>query len=376
MKFLFSHLHPFQKDWYGGGNQIVRGLGRQLARLGHQVHISSTGRDEMGLRQVDAPVTYHLTGSFDRRSLGVHCAWQTIRLARREAPDLVCCLTAEAAFVVPACVRLGIPVIVYQCAPELPRFRDLGASTPRMIRYKLGLFLQYLGARAAPRIFTISDFSTQEIIRNWGIPPQRLTTIGTGLDAVFTDRERPPSHRPLDRERGLRFISVGRLTLAQKPLDLVAAALKDLPLRWQHWTIVGSGPDEGTLRDVIRSLGLEDRTTFAGTLPSERIAALMEEHDVALLPSRFESFFITAYEAAASGKIIVTNPVADVGTYFRHSPSVIMAHDVSPEAYGEAIGRAAGLHGMQGAQSGETALRVKTDFSWDAIASRFLRALG
>ena len=373
MKFLFSHLYPFHQAWYGGGNQIVRGFARELTRYGHEVHISSSGHDEMGIVDIDCPVVYHLSGSFNKRSLGVQLAWQTIQLAIKLRPDLVCCLNSEAALVVPMCNYLKIPVVVYQAAPELPNFRTFNLSTIKAIRYKLGIFLQYLGARSARKVITISGFSSQLAHQNWGIPQHKLTTVGTGLDDVFIG-----ANTPLFRTQsklGPRFISVGRLTMDQKPLDVMASALKDLPFPWQHWTIVGSGPDEPTLHRKIKELGLDSRTVFAGTLSSVQIASLLEEHDVVLLPSNYESFFLTAYEAAAKGKIVVTNDVADVQKYFSDSPSVIIAESVSKDAYRQAIIIAVENRSDLESHASKVALRVKNDFSWPEVANRFLHAL-
>jgi len=373
MKFLFSHLYPFHRKWYGGGNQIVRGLALELTRQGHEAHVSSTGRDEMGVTAADRPVVYHLSGRFDKRTFGVQLAWQTIRLAIRLRPDWVCCLTSEAALVMPVCNLLKIPAVVYQGAPELPDFRFKGWSTIRTIRYKLGIFLQFLGARAARKVTTISDFSSRLAELNWGIPRQKLAMVGTGLDDVFIAPNAPSAGARTDK--GPRFISVGRLTLPQKPLDVMAAALKELPFPWQSWTIVGSGPDEPVLRNRLKELGLEERVVFKGTLSSAQIADMLAEHDIVLLPSNYESFFLTAYEAAAKARIIVTNDVADVRKYFSDSPSVIVAESVSGEAYQRAIIQAVENQGGLEVKAVRTALRVKNDFSWPVVAERFLRAL-
>lgn len=341
--------------------------------MGHAIHISATGHDEMGILATDWPVIYHLTGRFNRKLLGFQLVRQTVRLASQLRPDYVCCLTSEAALVVPICNRLKIPTLVYQAAPELPDFRRIGWSTLKRIRYKMGIFMQYLGARAAQRVVTISDFSASQANENWGIPREKLRTVGAGLEDVFFEAE----CRPIRVRAGLepRFISVGRLTMKQKPLDVMATALKDLPFPWRSWTIVGSGPDESVLRKEIQRLGLEERTHFAGTLASAEIATLLDEHDIALLPSHFESFCLTVYEAAARKKIIITNDVADIRKHFRNHPSVVIVEKPTPAAYCQAIAYA--IERFDGLQStaAETADSVKRSYNWNAVAKRFLQAL-
>jgi len=265
-----------------------------------------------------------------------------------------------------------IRTAVYLALPDLPSFRSNGWLTVRNIRYRFGAFGQFLGARAAKKVLTISDFCTREANEKWGISSEKLDTIGAGIDEVFCEPNNPPNQ--LRSASTPSFISVGRISLRQKPLDLVAEALADLSLPWR-WTIVGSGPDEQVLRTTLEQLGLLERTVFLGTQESWQIAALLADHDIALLPSFYESFFITVYEAAAKAKIVVTNDVADVRKYFAESPSVIVAKSASREAYKEAIVQAVENFCILQAHAAQIAQRVKMDYGWKTIADRFLRAL-
>jgi glycosyltransferase involved in cell wall biosynthesis len=108
---------------------------------------------------------------------------------------------------------------------------------------------------------------------------------------------------------------------------------------------------------------------------SAQVAALLNEHDIALLPSNYESFFLTVYEAAAKGKIVVTNDVADIRDYFTISPSVVVAESATPESYRQAIGYAIENFDYLQATATETAERVKRDYNWSVVAERFLQAL-
>lgn len=373
MKFVFSYEYPFYRFGYGGGQQIARGLARQLARWGHEVQICCSGSDEMGVAASDAPVTFHFSGEYDKRWSGFQTAWRTWRLVNQLRPDWVCCYTSEAALVIPLCNRLKIPAVVYLAAPDLPSFRFRGWSTIRSIRYRLPVFMQSVGARVARKVTTISDFSSRQANENWGIPCQKVVTVGTGLDEVFLD-----GITPSVRSRsgtGLRFISIGRLALRQKPLDIVAEALAEVSLPWQQWTLVGSGHDESTLRARLAELGLLARTAFAGTQTSMQIAALLSEHDIVLLPSNHESFFIAVYEAVAKGKVVVTNDVADVRKYFGDTPSVIVAESVSSKAYRYAIVKAMQDFEQLKCDAVEAAERVKREYNWSAVATRFVQAL-
>lgn len=376
MRFLFSFNYPFSSFGYGGGHQFVRGLSRQLARDGHEVHVCCAGRDELKLAIVDAPVKFHFSGS-DSRWSWLRVALRTISLARRVRPDWVCCVTSEAVLVVPVCNALKIPAMLCLASPDLPSFRFEGLQTIRKLRYRWRNFLQYLGTKPARLMATISDHSTRQALENWHIPGRKLVNIGVGIDDAFFDsigRDESDSLQLADAVLP-RFFTVGRITLPQKPLDLLAEALATLPVPWHSWTVVGTGEDEEAFRTRLKQLDLLDRTVLFGTLDSAQLAMLQQEHSLVLLPSRYESFMITVYAAVAQRKVVVTNDVADVKAYFAGSPSVVVAESASVEAYRSAI-----LHALEhlqrlSAHAPATALKVRQDYSWETVAARFLQAL-
>lgn len=373
MKYIFTHEFPFERMWYGGGNQITRGLALQLARQGHEVHVVSTGHDEMEVTTADLPVKYHLSGYYNKRLFGLQIAYKTLQLVRELCPDVVCSMTSEAAIVLPFCNFIRVPTVFFLAAPETPDFRLHGLATLRTIRYKVGIFFQSIGARYAKKVVSLSDFISQQAHQNWRIPCQKLATIGTGLDDVFLS-PLAMNQRTIGA-KGPSFISVGRLTLPQKPIHLMAEVLAILSASWQSWTIVGSGIDEPKLRAQVTKLGIADKTAFLGTQEPAKVAALLDEHDIVLLPSNYESFFLTVYEAAARGKIVITNDVADIRNYFACSPAVIVAESVTPEAYRKSIVYTIETFDYLQSTAIETANRVKHDYNWAAVAERFLQAL-
>lgn len=376
MRFLFSFNYPFSSFGYGGGHQFVRGLSRQLAREGHEVHVCCAGRDELKLATVDAPVKFHFSGSHSRWSW-LRTALQTINLARRIRPDWVCCVTSEAVLVVPVCNVLKIPAILCLASPDLPSFRFEGLQTIRKLRYRWRNFLQYLGAKRARLVVTISDHSTRQARENWHIPGRKLANIGHGVEEVFFHSTGTRASEAVEEaDEGLpRFLSIGRITLPQKPLDLMAEALATLPVPWHSWTIVGTGEDDEAFKVSLKELGLLDQIVFLGTQDSARIAVLQQGHSLVLLPSRYESFMITVYEAAAQGKVIVTNDVADVRAYFTECPSVVVAESASPDAYRTAILHALGNIHRLSAHARATASKVRQDYNWETVTARFLEAL-
>jgi glycosyltransferase involved in cell wall biosynthesis len=100
---------------------------------------------------------------------------------------------------------------------------------------------------------------------------------------------------------------------------------------------VGEGPLEGALR--ARAAGLPVR--FHGAQPPARVAELMREADVFVLPSRFENLPVVLLEAMACGLPVVATRVGGVPEIVDSSAGVLVPPgDVA--ALGSAISDVAG----------------------------------
>ena len=135
-----------------------------------------------------------------------------------------------------------------------------------------------------------------------GLPARgsQMPVIGNPYDdRVF--RLRPE----VTRDKTLVF--VGRL-VSDKGIDLLLGALKllcDQALS-PDLTIIGVGPEEGTLRQLTHELGLDRQVTFGGEKSGEELAATLNRHQIMVVPSRWaEPFGIVALEGIACGCVIV-----------------------------------------------------------------------
>jgi glycosyltransferase involved in cell wall biosynthesis len=112
--------------------------------------------------------------------------------------------------------------------------------------------------------------------------------------------------RPGKRElsRGFLIGYVGRL-VPEKGVDLLLEAVAGMDGVWRL-AIVGAGPERDRLQALARRLGLADRVSFEGEIPSVRMPAFYRELDVLVLPSRsrrnwVEQFGRVLIEAMACG---------------------------------------------------------------------------
>ena len=108
-------------------------------------------------------------------------------------------------------------------------------------------------------------------------------------------------------ERDKTIVFVGRL-VSDKGVDLLLHALKLLQRDGfsPDLTIVGSGPEETSLRKLSADLGLDRQVTFAGQQSGNALAQTLNRHRVLAVPSRWaEPFGVVALEGIACGCVVV-----------------------------------------------------------------------
>ena len=107
------------------------------------------------------------------------------------------------------------------------------------------------------------------------------------------------------------LVFLGRL-VGDKGVDLLIDALAVLHSRGLRPTlsVVGTGPEDETLRDQVHRLGLSDAVAFLGRRSGPALARTLAAHRVLVVPSRWqEPFGVVALEGLACGLRVVASNV-------------------------------------------------------------------
>lgn len=103
------------------------------------------------------------------------------------------------------------------------------------------------------------------------------------------------------------LVFLGRL-VSDKGVELLIEALAEL----KHYgltprlTIIGSGPEELSLRHKTKELGIIEQVVFVGSKVGEDLVRILNEHQIMVIPSLWdEPFGVVALEGIACGCVVI-----------------------------------------------------------------------
>jgi glycosyltransferase involved in cell wall biosynthesis len=137
-------------------------------------------------------------------------------------------------------------------------------------------------------------------------PRARIETIPNVVD---TSAFSPPAGAPAGPTAGARLLDVAALA-EKKGHRFLLEALVELPDATLD--VVGDGELRGELERQASALGVGDRVRFLGEQPKQRVAELMRDADLFVLPSLAENLPVVLIEAQASGLPAVATAVGGV----------------------------------------------------------------
>lgn len=177
-------------------------------------------------------------------------------------------------------------------------------------------------ARESTSIISTSPMERDDIVRIFGVSPDKISVIPVGVDTV---QFRPYHTRTIRKRLGLPtnnpiILYAGRLEW-RKGIGTLVQALSELGQQWAESTlyIIGGGSTKPSkrldsdelsrLHQIIKELGLKNRVHFLGAKPQTQMAAYYAAADVCVVPSYYEPFGIVPIEAMACGTPVIASRI-------------------------------------------------------------------
>jgi PEP-CTERM/exosortase A-associated glycosyltransferase len=171
--------------------------------------------------------------------------------------------------------------------------------------------------RQADAVTTICEGLRSDILTR-GIPLEQVTVIPNAVDVDLFKRHRQRDPE-LVRRLGLEnkqvlgfigsFYAYEGLSLLLEAMPQVLAQAPDVRL-----LLVGGGPQESTLHQQARELGVEDKIVFTGRVPHDQVQQYYDLVDILVyprLPMRLTELVtpLKPLEAMAQGRMVLASDV-------------------------------------------------------------------
>ena len=157
--------------------------------------------------------------------------------------------------------------------------------------------------RYIDEIIALSADQKMDIQQVYNIPADTIAVIGGGYDDTIFNRG------PRCLAGTIQLLYAGKLNRSKGVPWLLQSLMKITERDWHlHVAGGGSGPEYDLCIDLARRLG--DRVTLHGHVSHHRLAELMKQAHIQVLPSFFEGLPLVLFEGLASGCRVITTELS------------------------------------------------------------------
>jgi glycosyltransferase involved in cell wall biosynthesis len=219
--------------------------------------------------------------------------------------------------------------------------------------------MQPFVARRLDAIVFPSEASARMTAELWSLPPERLRTVHNGVDiAVF----HPAGE---EKQRGA-LLFVGNAEDYNKGVVFALRAMALLPRSMgAHLYVVGGPSGEPRIAPAeVARLGIEDRVTIVGRVSEAELAAWYRRAEALLSPSLYEGFGLPAAEAMACGTPVIATSAGALPEVVADGVTGIIVPPANEHALADAIVRLLTDGDERGRMGAAGHARVLERFTW------------
>ena len=365
-----TYFPPFTQ---GGVERVIHELKKDLERRGHHVHIytprfrkwrdleaRSTATDTTRLPVSSIPFFYHFEFARKLRRALAGRKYDLILNTHhhlghrlRRSPHVV--RVPETSYSRGGLVKATGPVTLLEA----------------MTRRTIGRWVERGVYHDSDHIVAVADHIADQLV-GFGVPRDKITVIGNGVDcerfcpAWGEDTPDRPARDPV-------IIYAGRLVPGKNiPLLLNAAGILAARGRRFRIRILGNGPQDAELKQIVARLALTDCVEFPGRVDADQLPGEHRRGDVFVLPSRYEGMPNAALEAMACGLPAVLTRFQGAETIVRSDYNGVVLRQDTSEELADVLDRLLCDPAVRTTMGRHARQRMVAEFSWPRIVDKYL----
>jgi glycosyltransferase involved in cell wall biosynthesis len=304
--FVYDSIYPYV---IGGGEKGFWEVATRMARRGGEVYLigmkywdgpAEIERDGVKIRGICGAVPMYDDRGNRRLIEACYFGWHVLLHLLTAEYDVINC----ACFPYFSCLAASAASVIKREKLVITWFEVLGKAywDEHMGRAGMWAFaVEKAVSRCTRWHIAISDFTRERAIAELGMSPSKVVTIPFGIS--YADL------RPIcGVAKEEQILYAGRLA-THKRLDLLIHAFACLKHRHPGYRLklIGSGPEERSLHQMVNSMGLQQDVLFETKLEERELYAEISRSKLFVLPSEREGQGLVIIEAMALGTPVVAN---------------------------------------------------------------------
>lgn len=295
-RILIFNWRDTKHVWAGGAEVYIHELAKRWVSQGHRVTIFCGNDSKNPRNEVIDGVQMVRRGGFYTVYF-----WAAVYyvLRFRGLFDVVIDSENGLPFFTPLFVRIPKYLLIHHIHQEVFR---------RQLLFPFSYIAMFLEAVIMPLVYkksaviTVSESSKKEILKIKLGNENTIQVVNPGF-----------THKKLSKVNKTTypsFLYLGRLQ-TYKNIDIAIKAFKTVSEKYPEarFTIAGFGESIKSLKNLVSSLGLNEKVEFVGKVSDEEKIILMSSHWVFIQPSMLEGWGITVIEANAVGTPVIASNV-------------------------------------------------------------------
>ncbi len=321
-------LHIIDSLGRGGAEQVLVTLLPELRQQGIDVSlVVRGGRMDLASEFEQLGIAVHVLKYRHRWNL-LGMARELSKIVAREKVNLV-----HAHLYFSAVATALMRVTRMQNVPTCVTFHNLayGGANKQGIKLTFRrLLARFLYRFGIDGFFAVSQAVARHYMIKLSLP--RISVIPNPVDLSIIRKV------TIENTQGAgRIVLPGRIVSEKGHVDFLEALvqLRSTSL-FPEVIIAGDGPLRVQIEDRAQQLGLFKQINFTGSLPHEEMLRVISKASIVVVPSRFEGFGLTALEAMALGRAVVSSDagglpevVGDAGILFPASDAKALAEAIA-----------------------------------------------
>lgn len=376
--FITFEYPPFIQ---GGAGVYGYNLTKELAMLGHEIHVITPKVLECERESVEEGVFIHRIDFLNKPFLAAPSFWLSLRKKfpslERQARgfDVVHSNELSDFSLSQKVVSSPRVITVHHLTTTILKALEVNLlERVRNLRGEIGIspLIEPLCIRRADRIVAVSQYTKQDIMNVFGIPHSRIEVIYHGVrleDYMFPEEAKVKIRSALGINSQPMILFVGRLS-PRKGVDILLRALPQLLGKMEVKLVLAGSGNQRDYQQLAQSLGISDKTVFLGHVSDNTLRLLYSSCDLFVLPSRLEGLGIVILEAMASGKPVVATNVGGIPELVKSGQNGILVEAGEEGKLASAIVKVLSDNSLPKTIGGNNMKKAQEHYSWEAAARK------